>query len=76
MCIRDSSGTYTALVVDSLNNTLSYQSGVTVSTQGQVVTVNFAIVGRGTVTGQVTNPDGTVAAGVPVSVGSAAPRCV
>ena len=67
------SGTYTALVVDSLNNTLSYQSGVTVSTQGQVVTVNFAIVGRGTVTGQVTNPDGTVAAGVPVSVGSAAP---
>jgi hypothetical protein len=66
-------GTYNAQVVDSLNNVLSHQNGVTVSSQGQVVTVNFVIVGRGTVTGQVTNPDGTPAPGIPVSIGSAAP---
>ena len=39
--------------------------------QGQVVTANFVIVGRGTVTGTVSNPDGTPAANVPVTVTSA-----
>ena len=39
----------------------------------QVLTANFVIVGRGTVTGHVTNPDGSPAAGVPVSVTSNAP---
>ncbi len=67
------SGNHTVSVLDGVNNTLSTASNLNITTQGQVLTANFVIVGRGTVTGHVTNPDGSAAAGVPVSVTSDAP---
>ncbi len=64
-------GSYTVYVEDATQNILSQNNNVSVNTQGQVVTANFVIVGRGTVTGHVYNPDGTPAANVPVTVTSA-----
>jgi hypothetical protein len=62
------SGNHVVTVSDSVGNRLAYNPNVVISTQGQVVTVNFVIVGRGTVMGQVTNPDGSPAPGLPVTV--------
>jgi Bacterial TSP3 repeat/Carboxypeptidase regulatory-like domain/Bacterial Ig-like domain (group 2) len=67
------SGTHQVFVLDSAGNTLAFTTGVTISTQGQVVTANFVIVGRGTVTGQVTNPDGSPSQGAAVEILSSAP---
>jgi hypothetical protein len=64
------SGTLYVAVADSVGNVLAYNNNVVISTQGQVVTANFVIVGRGTVTGKVTNQDGSVASGVSVQVAS------
>lgn len=67
------SGSHNINILDAVGNVLAYQSGINITTQGQVVTVNFVIIGRGTVTGQVTNPDGSAAPGVPISISSSAP---
>ena len=64
------SGTYNVGVYDAVGNQLSISNGITVSTQGQIVTANFVIVGRGTVTGNVTFSNGTAAAGVSVQISS------
>ena len=64
------SGTNVVQVIDAIGNMLSFNNNVVITTQGQVVTANFIIVGRGTVTGQVTNPDGTPAGGVSIQVTS------
>ncbi len=66
-------GTYAMQVLDSVNNQLGGANSITVATQGQVVTSNFVIIGRGTITGQVTDSNGTPAPGVPVSVQSLSP---
>jgi protocatechuate 3,4-dioxygenase beta subunit len=62
------SGGHQMIVSDNLGNVLALNNNVSLSTQGQVVTANFVIIGRGTVMGQVTNPDATPAPGVPVVV--------
>ena len=66
-------GTHTVYVLDAAGNALAYTTGLQLTAQGQVVTANFVIVGRGTVTGQVTNPDGSPAAGAAVEILSSAP---
>ncbi len=66
------SGTHTVQVVDSIGNLLAYNGNIVISTQGQVVTANFVIVARGTVTGHITFSDGSVAAGASVQVTSSA----
>jgi len=65
-------GNHLVTVVDSVGNRLAYNSNIVISSQSQVVTANFVIVGRGTVYGQVTNPDGSPAPGLPVIVVGAA----
>ena len=64
------SGTHVVTVLDAQGNFLASNNSITISTQGQVVTANFVIIGRGTVTGQVTFSDGTAAAGLPVTITS------
>ncbi|HMD96237.1 MAG TPA: carboxypeptidase regulatory-like domain-containing protein [Terriglobia bacterium] len=65
-------GTYTLTAVDALGNQRASAS-VTLTTQGQQVTQNLTLIGVGTVSGQVTNPDTTVATDVSVTVKSQAP---
>lgn len=62
------SGTHLVQVLDSVGNVLAYNGNIAISTQGQVATANFVIVGRGTVTGIVTNPDGSPSVRVPVQI--------
>lgn len=81
--LTDSTGTYTFSTVPSGNhsisvldvngNLLAFNNSIAIATQGQTVTANFVIIGRGTVTGHVTNPDGSAAPGIPVQINSGAP---
>jgi hypothetical protein len=64
------SGSHSVTVLDAHGNFLASNNSITISTQGQVITANFVIIGRGTVTGQVTFSDGTDAAGLPVTITS------
>ena len=66
-------GGHSMSVADFLGNTLATNNSVQVTSQGQVVTANFVIVGLGTVAGTITNPDGSTAAGIPVQVISFVP---
>jgi hypothetical protein len=68
------SGTFGVGVYDSVSNQLSVTNNVTLSTQGQVLTENFIIVGRGTVAGNVTFSNGAVAPGIAVQVTSSSPN--
>lgn len=67
------SGAHSIAVLDSQGNLLSSNNSISITSQGQTVTANFVIIGRGTVSGHVTNPDGSAAGGVPVSLTSGAP---
>ena len=58
--------------VDSAGNLRARVTGVTISSQGQQVVQNLTLIGVGTVTGTVFNPDGTAASGVLVALQSQA----
>ncbi len=61
-------GNHVVKAYDGNGNQLATAATVTVNAQGQVVTANLVSIGLGTVTGHVTNPDGTPASAVGVSV--------
>lgn len=62
-------GTYALEAVEA-GRLRARETGITLAANGDVVTRNLTLVGLGTVTGQVLNPDGTVAPGVGVRVQS------
>ena len=66
-------GTHLLIAIDGQGNAITPNATATIGTQGQTVTTNLTLIGRGTVTGTVTNQDGTPAVAVPVSVQSLAP---
>jgi hypothetical protein len=71
-------GTYAVEALDGLGNVRARNIGNTIVTQGQQLTSNLTLVGAGTVTGRVTNPNGSPAPNLNVSltsqtVGFAAP---
>jgi len=65
--------TYTVAAYDSYGNLRATAANVSLAVQGQTVTANLTLIGLGTVSGQITNPDTTVAAGVGVTLTSLAP---
>ncbi len=58
--------TYIVEVVDNLGNVRARANNVTVTRQDEVVDITLDLIGVGTVSGIVTNPDGTPASGTPV----------
>jgi hypothetical protein len=60
-------GSYTLRAIDSSGNVRA-SVGVSISTQDQVVTQNLVLSGVGTITGRVSNPDTTPAAGTGVTL--------
>ena len=64
---------YTVAVYDGSGNLRASASNVAVSTQGQLVTQNLTLIGVGTVSGQVTNPDGSIAPGVGLTLRTSVP---
>jgi len=65
--------TYTVSAYDSYGNLRATAGNVSLAVQGQTVTANLTLIGLGTVSGQITNPDTTVATGVGVTLTSLAP---
>jgi len=65
--------TYKLYAIDSYGNQRASASNVAVSTQGQQVTQDLVLIGVGTVSGQVTNPDSTPAAGIGLTLRTDAP---
>jgi plastocyanin len=63
-------GTYAINAVDALGNVRARNIGVTIVTQGQQITSNLTLIGAGTVTGRVTNPNGSPASNINVSLTS------
>ena len=63
-------GTHQIAALDAIGNTISSSNSVVVATQGQQVTTDLVVAGRGTVTGLVTNPDGSPAPGISVALRS------
>jgi protocatechuate 3,4-dioxygenase beta subunit len=63
--------TYTLYAFDDANRVRGGVAGLTLSTNGQVLTQDIVLVGRGMVTGKVFNPDGTVAQNVAVNINAA-----
>ena len=63
-------GSYTLEAVDNDGTVLARTTGVSLERQGQEVRRDLVIVKRGTVQGTVLDPNGNLAAGVLVSVGS------
>ena len=64
---------YNLAVIDSYNNLRAFVQGVPLKTDGQTVQQDLTLIGVGTVTGTVHNPDGTVVAGIGVTLNSYAP---
>jgi Carboxypeptidase regulatory-like domain/Bacterial TSP3 repeat len=60
-------GFYQLQAIDSAGNVRA-SSGISISTQGQLITQNLVLSGVGTVTGRVLNPGATVAAGAGVTL--------
>ena len=65
--------TYKVFAYDAYGNLRASASNVVLSTQGQQVTQNLTLIGVGTVSGQVTNPDSTPAKGIGLTLTSSAP---
>ena len=65
-------GTYAVEALDSYGNVRAAASNIVLSTQGQVVTQNLTLIGVGTVIGQITNPDGSPAIGVGITLSTLA----
>ena len=65
--------TYSLQAYDSYGNLRASAINIALNTQGQVVTQNLTLIGVGTVSGQITNPDGSVATGVGITLTSVAP---
>ncbi len=65
-------GTYELDAVDSSGNLRARVTNVSLTSFGQQVTQNLVLSGVGTVTGQVTNPDGSLATGILVTLQSQA----
>ncbi len=63
-------GTHQVLALDGSNTATSTAVTAVISTQGQTATANITLIGRGTVTGNITNADGSIAVGASVSVQS------
>ena len=63
-------GTHQVAALDSFGNILSSSNSVVVATQGQQVTADLVATGRGTVTGLVTNSDGSPSPGISVALRS------
>jgi hypothetical protein len=63
-------GSYTLQAFDSANRLRARNTGISVSSNGDVITSNLAFVGLGTVQGTVRNPDGTLASGVSLTLRS------
>ncbi|HEV8348494.1 MAG TPA: carboxypeptidase regulatory-like domain-containing protein [Vicinamibacterales bacterium] len=66
-------GTYTVEALDANNRLRARASNVELSTNGQIVTRNLTFLGFGTVTGIVSNPNGSAASSVGVTVQSTSP---
>lgn len=64
---------YTLAAYDGNNNLRASVSNIALTAQGQTVTQNLTLIGVGTVSGQVTNPDGTLAIGIGLTLTSLAP---
>jgi hypothetical protein len=67
-------GSYTLQSLDSSNRVRARQTGVTLASNGDVVTSVLIFTGLGTVHGNVKNPDGTAATFLGVSLRSANPQ--
>ena len=65
--------TYALAAVDSYGNVRASAANVALTSQGQTVTQNLTLIGVGTVSGLVSNPDGTPAVGIGVTLNSLAP---
>ena len=65
--------TYKVSAYDAYNNLRASASNVVLGQQGQQVTQNLTLIGVGTVTGTVTNPDNTPATGIGLQLTSSAP---
>jgi hypothetical protein len=65
--------TYTLTAYDSYGNIRASVSNISLTAQGQAITQNLTLIGVGTVSGQVTNPDSTPAVGTGVTLNSSAP---
>ena len=64
---------YILAAFDSYGNLRASASNVALSSQGQTVTQNLTLIGVGSVSGLVSNPDGTPAVGIGVTLNSLAP---
>jgi hypothetical protein len=67
------SATYAVEALDAAGNLRARAGNLVLSTHRQELLANLTLIGVGTVTGLVRNPDGSVAAGVAVSLQSLAP---
>src|SRR6185369_13637885 len=65
--------TYNVAVIDSYNNLRAFAQGVVLQTDGQSVGADLTMIGVGSVTGTVFNPDQTPVAGIGVTLNSYAP---
>lgn len=65
--------TYSLQAYDSYGNIRGSATNIALTTQGQIVTQNLTLIGVGTVSGQITNPDGSVATGVGITLNTLAP---
>lgn len=64
-------GVYTLQALDSSGRLRARQTGITLASNGDVVTSNLVFVGQGTVTGQVLDPSGNPVTNLAVSLRSA-----
>jgi hypothetical protein len=64
-------GSYTLQSFDSAGRLRARNTGISVANNGDVITSNLVFVGLGTVQGIITNPDGTLASGVSITLRSA-----
>ena len=64
-------GTYTVQALDTSGRVRARQTGITLASNGDVVTSNLVFVGLGTVTGQVLDPNGNPVTNLAVSLRSA-----
>ncbi|MGA2534763.1 MAG: Ig-like domain-containing protein [Terracidiphilus sp.] len=65
-------GNYSVQAFDSYGNLRASATDIALTTQGQIVTQNLTLIGVGTVSGQITNPDGSAATGVGITLNTLA----
>ena len=67
-------GTYTLQSFDGSGRLRARNTGISLASNGDVITTNLVFVGLGTVQGTVRNPDGTLANGVSITLRSSNPQ--